>query len=68
MKVSPTYERGLEIHLHGPGPSDVAAEVLRAMSMTTLGHLDSEFIKIMDETQAMLRMLYQTKNRMTIPI
>ena len=68
MKVSPTYERGLEIHLHGPGPSDVPGEVLRAMSMTTLGHLDSEFIKIMDETQTMLRMLYQTENRMTIPI
>lgn len=68
MKVSPTYERGLEIHLHGPGPSDVPGEVLRAISMTTLGHLDSEFIRIMDETQAMLRMLYQTENRMTIPI
>ena len=68
MKVSPTYERGLEIHLHGAGPSDVPGEVLRAMSMTTLGHLDSEFIKIMDETQTMLRMVYQTKNRMTIPI
>jgi len=68
MKVSPTYERNLKIHLHGPGPSDVPGEVLRAMSVTTLGHLDSEFIRIMDETQAMLRELYQTKNRMTIPI
>jgi len=68
MKVDPTYERNLEIHLHGPGPSDVPTAVLRAMSVTTLGHLDSEFIKIMDETQTMLRILYQTKNRMTIPI
>ena len=68
MKVDPTYERNLEIHLHGPGPSDVPAAVLRAMSAATIGHLDSEFIKIMDEAQAMLRMLYQTENRMTIPI
>ncbi len=68
MKVNPTYERGLEVHLHGPGPSDVPPEVLKAMSVATLGHLDPEFIKIMDETQAMLRVLYQTENRMTIPI
>ena len=68
MKLDPTYERNLEIHLHGPGPSDVPAAVLRAISAATIGHLDSEFIKIMDEAQAMLRMLYQTENRMTIPI
>ncbi len=68
MKVNPTYECGLEVHLHGPGPSDVPPEVLKAMSVATLGHLDPEFIKIMDETQAMLRVLYQTENRMTIPI
>ncbi len=68
MKVDPTYERNLEIHLHGPGPSDVPAAVLRAISAATIGHLDSEFIKIMDEAQAMLRILYQTENRMTIPI
>lgn len=68
MKVDPTYERNLEIHLHGPGPSDVPAAVLRAISAATIGHLDSEFIKIMDEAQTMLRMLYQTENRMTIPI
>ena len=68
MKVDPTYERNLEIYLHGPGPSDVSTAVLRAMSAATIGHLDSEFIKIMDDAQAMLRILYQTENRMTIPI
>lgn len=68
MKVDATYERNLEIQLHGPGPSDVPAAALRAISATTIGHLDSEFIKIMDEAQALLRMLYQTENRMTIPI
>jgi len=49
-------------------PSDVSPEVLKAMSVATLGHLDSEFIKIMNETQAMLREIFQTENRMTIPI
>jgi len=68
MKVNPIYQHGLEIHLHGAGPSDVPPEVLRAMSMATLGHLDSEFIRIMDETQAMLREVFQTENRMTIPM
>lgn len=68
MKIEPIYERSLQIHLHGPGPSDVPKEVLRALSITTLGHLDSEFISIMDETQTMLRTLYQTRNRMSIPI
>ena len=42
MKVDPTYERNLEIHLHGPGPSDVPTAVLRAISAATIGHLDSE--------------------------
>ncbi|NQS90653.1 hypothetical protein HQ584_12790 [Patescibacteria group bacterium] len=68
MKIEPIYKRDLQIHLHGPGPSDVPEEVLKALSTTTLGHLDSEFISIMDETQTMLRTLYQTKNRMSIPI
>ena len=68
MRVKSVSERGLETLLHGPGPSDVPIEVLTAMSMSTLGHLDPEFIKIMDENQEMLRALYQTKNRMTIPI
>ncbi|KKK98191.1 hypothetical protein LCGC14_2645220 [marine sediment metagenome] len=61
VKISPIYRRGLEIHLHGPGPSDVPPKVLKAMSVATLGHLDSKFIRIMDETQAMLRILYQTE-------
>jgi alanine-glyoxylate transaminase/serine-glyoxylate transaminase/serine-pyruvate transaminase len=68
MKVDPIYERNLEIHLHGAGPSDVPATVLKAISAVTIGHLDSEFIRIMDETQAMLREVFQTENRMTIPI
>jgi alanine-glyoxylate transaminase/serine-glyoxylate transaminase/serine-pyruvate transaminase len=68
MDIKPVKSRNFEIHLHGPGPSDVPKEVLRALSTTTVGHLDPEFITIMDETQAMLREVFQTKNRMTIPV
>lgn len=68
MRINPMYERGLKVGLHGPGPSDVPEEVLKAMSSSTIGHLDLEFINIMDETQDMLREVFQTKNKMTIPI
>ena len=38
--------------LLGPGPSDVHPRVLAAMAMPLLGHLDPEFVALMDETQA----------------
>jgi alanine-glyoxylate transaminase/serine-glyoxylate transaminase/serine-pyruvate transaminase len=52
--------------LMGPGPSDVAPRVLQAMSSPLLGHLDPEFIRIMNETQAMLRYAFQTNNPLTL--
>src|SRR5262245_38671330 len=54
--------------LMGPGPSDVHPRVLSAMATPLLGHLDPEFLKIMDETQELLRGLYQTKNPLTFPV
>jgi alanine-glyoxylate transaminase/serine-glyoxylate transaminase/serine-pyruvate transaminase len=33
-----------------------------------LGHLDPQFLQIMNETQEMLRQVYRTANRLTIPI
>ena len=54
--------------LMGPGPSNVNYRVLRAMSTPLVGHLDPQFLSIMDETCALLRSLFQTKNRLTIPI
>src|SRR6185312_5540472 len=41
--------------LLGPGPSDVHPRVLAALGMPLLGHLDPEFVALMDETQALLR-------------
>src|SRR5258705_7989103 len=54
--------------LMGPGPSDVAPSVLKAMSAPLLGHLDPVFVKMMDEIKVMLREVFQTKNDMTFPV
>jgi len=54
--------------LMGPGPSDVHPRVLRAMSTPLIGHLDPEFLKITDATQALLRYVFQTNNRLTLPV
>ncbi len=54
--------------LMGPGPSDVPARVLQAMSAPCIGHLDPVFLDIMNETQELLRFLMQTDNAMTIPV
>jgi alanine-glyoxylate transaminase/serine-glyoxylate transaminase/serine-pyruvate transaminase len=38
------------------------------MTTPLLGHLDPQFLEIMNETQAMLREVYQTTNALTFPI
>ena len=52
--------------LLGPGPTPVEGRVLRAMSEPTLGHLDRDFVAIMDETRDLLRMVFQTGNDLTV--
>lgn len=52
--------------LLGPGPSDVPARVLQALGSPTLGHLDPEYLKLMDETRQMLRQVFRTQNEMTL--
>ena len=54
--------------LLGPGPSPVPQRVLRALGAPTLGHLDPEYIAIMDETCAMLRHVFRTENPLTFPV
>ncbi len=54
--------------LMGPGPSNVPPRVLQAMSAPCIGHLDPRFLTIMDETQCLLRFLFQTQNTFTIPV
>jgi len=52
----------------GPGPSCVPPEVYQALSKPTIGHLDPDFIAIMDDIQAMLRTVMGTENHLTLPI
>ena len=54
--------------LMGPGPSDVPPEVLAALARPTIGHLDPEFLRVLDETQARLREVFGTSNALTLPI
>ena len=54
--------------LMGPGPSDVHPRVLKAMSTPMIGHLDPQFIEIMDGVMEMLRRLFQTKNEVTFAV
>ena len=54
--------------LLGPGPSDVHPRVLSVMSTPLMGHLDPQFLTLMNETQEMLRQAFFTKNQLTLPI
>jgi alanine-glyoxylate transaminase/serine-glyoxylate transaminase/serine-pyruvate transaminase len=38
------------------------------MATPLLGHLDPEFLVLMEETRAMLRQLFQTRNALTFPV
>jgi len=54
--------------LLGPGPSMVHPRVLNALSTPLLGHLDPQFLSLMDEVQDMLRAVFRTGNRFTIAV
>ena len=52
--------------LMGPGPSGADPSVLAAMGLPILGHLDPEFMRIMDECQTMMRRVFRTANDVTL--
>ena len=54
--------------LMGPGPSDAHPRVLRAMSTPLIGHLDPEFVTIMDDIKEMVQKTFQTKNHLTFVV
>jgi alanine-glyoxylate transaminase/serine-glyoxylate transaminase/serine-pyruvate transaminase len=54
--------------LMGPGPSDVHPRILEALSRPTIGHLDPQFVGMMEEIKSMLQYAFQTKNELTIPV
>ena len=56
------------ILLLGAGPSSVAPATYHALARNTLGHMDPYFVKIMDELKEGLRVLFGTKNDVTVPL
>ena len=54
--------------LMGPGPCNPYPEVIAALGQPVLGHLDPEFIRILDETGERLRTVFRTTNPLTFPI
>ena len=65
---SPTVFHAPKRLLMGPGPSDAAPSVLKAMAMPLVGHLDPSFIQMMEEIKGMLRSVFQTTHNMTFPV
>ena len=51
--------------LMGPGPSDVDPRISEALGRPTIGHLDPEFIRLMDETKTLLQYAFMTNNELT---
>lgn len=54
--------------LLGPGPSEAPPRVLQAMATPLVGHLDPDFLRLMTETQTMLRQVFRTNNAMTFTV
>jgi len=54
--------------LMGPGPSNPYPEVVSAFTRPLLGHLDPEFLDVLDETCDRLRAVYRTTNSLTLPV
>ena len=51
-----------------PGPSSMDPRVYRALAAPLVGHLDPWFKGCMDDTQVLLRQIFQTENRLTMPL
>jgi alanine-glyoxylate transaminase/serine-glyoxylate transaminase/serine-pyruvate transaminase len=54
--------------LMGPGPCEVPPRILAALATPLLGHLDPQFLDIMNETQELLRKTFRTSNYLTFPV
>jgi alanine-glyoxylate transaminase/serine-glyoxylate transaminase/serine-pyruvate transaminase len=52
----------------GPGPCNPYPEAVAGLARPMLGHLDPEFIGILDETCQRLRAVWATSNSLTLPV
>src|SRR5690606_31137347 len=51
-----------------PGLSDVHPRVLAALGRPTIGHLDPQFVAMMDDLKRLLQYAFRTANPLTIPV
>jgi len=51
-----------------PGPCDPNQPVLESLSAPTLGHMDEEFLSLVEEIKMSLRTLFKTTNAVTFPV
>jgi alanine-glyoxylate transaminase/serine-glyoxylate transaminase/serine-pyruvate transaminase len=54
--------------LMGPGPSNPYPEVAQALAGPVLGHLDPDFLAVLDATNDRLRRVFATDNALTLPL
>lgn len=54
--------------LLGPGPQNAHPRVHAAMSLPQVGHMDPDFLRIMEDIKSLLRYVWDTKNSFTIPV
>src|SRR5258706_11063811 len=54
--------------LLGPGPAHPYPEAVAPLTRPVLGHLDPEFLALLDQTMDRLRSVFRTENSLTLPI
>ena len=54
--------------LLGPGPSNVSSRVLKAMVSPVVGHLDPDYVALMEDIKKLLRIVFRTDNEITFPV
>jgi alanine-glyoxylate transaminase/serine-glyoxylate transaminase/serine-pyruvate transaminase len=54
--------------LMGPGPCNPYPEAMAGLSRPLLGHLDPEFVALLDDTCDRLRAVWRTVNPLTLPV
>src|SRR5271155_437372 len=54
--------------LLGPGPSNINPRVMKAMISPIVGHLDPDFVSVMESIKRLLRIVFQTANELTFPV
>jgi alanine-glyoxylate transaminase / serine-glyoxylate transaminase / serine-pyruvate transaminase len=54
--------------LMGPGPGNPYPEATLGLARPLLGHLDPDFVALLDETCERLRATFRTQNALTLPI